>query len=180
MFEKCGIWWDHRTFLDLYRVFYINRNSQESICIPAGKHKIIFLKDWTRKKEGTGLVQHWTKDGKYVLTSTFPLLTPTFIVKCIWEVTWGKTAILSYDSDCSEVNKKASFSLWPIFHHLSQALAPSLLVQSMSCHSPWKYCFQKQSLPSIPTLLCPSLCFISMELQSLPCIRDHCNILWLH
>lgn len=184
MLKKCGIWWAHRTFLDLHRFFYINRNSQESICIPAGKKKH-FPTRLKMKKIGQRLSPKL--EGKYLSTGPFPLLTPNFIVKYIWEVTWGKTGVLSHDSDCSEQNKKPVFCIlflfflyFPIFHHSAQALAPSLLVQSTSCHSPWKCCFQKQSLPSKPTLLCPSLWFISLELQALPCIGDHCSILWLH
>lgn len=146
---------------------------------PSWKKKAFSYRTEHEKKEGTGLVQHKRENTSQQVPFQ-NLLTPNFIVKYIWEVTWGKTDILSYHCACSELNKKARFSVWPIFHPLSQALAPSPLVQSTSCHSPWKYCFQKQSLPSIPTLLCPSLCFISMELHSLLCIRDHCNILWLH
>lgn len=53
---------------------------------------------------------------------------PNFIVKYIAEATQGKTNILSYYLEFSELNKMDSFPARSIFFHLSQTLAALSLV----------------------------------------------------
>lgn len=112
-------------------------------------------------------------EGKYLSTGTFPLLTPNFIVKYIWEVTWGKTGILSHDSDCSEQSKKPVLCMVFLFFCFSY-----IFPFSITHPRPWlHHCWYKAHPATVhenvvsKSRVCPQ----TQPSSALPCVSSPWN-----